>query len=92
MNDIQKAFGEWLDIDFRATLRGKRTIDRRVITLDEEFGRIIEARHGVIHRLHIDRDLQKHDISELLDVAMAVVDAFVDYLESQRCIRVRDRA
>ena len=92
MNDIQKAFGEWLDIDFRATLRGKRTIGRRVIALDEEFGRIIDARHGVIHRLHINRDLQKHDISELLDVAMAVVDAFVDHLESQRCIRVRDRA
>ena len=92
MDRIQKAFGEWLDIDFRATLREKRTIGRRVITLDEEFGRIIEARHGVIHRLHIDRDLQKHDISELLDVAMAVVDAFVDHLESQRCIRVRDRA
>ena len=90
MNDIQKAFGEWLDIDFRSTLRGNRKIGRRVIALDEEFGRIIKARHGVIHRLHIDRDLQKHSISELLDVAMAVVEAFVDHLESQLSLRIRD--
>ena len=92
LDSIQKAFDEWLGIDFRATLRRRRRIGRRVVTLDAEFGRIIEARHGVIHRLHIDRGLQKHGISELLDAAMAVVDAFVDHLESHRSMRVRDRA
>ena len=52
---------------------------------------MIEARHGVIHRLHIDRGLQKDGINELLDAAMAVIDAFVDHLESQRSMRIRDR-
>ena len=91
VHSIQEAFDEWLGIDFRGTLRRKRRVGRRVVTLEAELRRIIEARHGVIHRLHIDRGLQKHDISELLHVAMAVVDALVDHLESQRSMRIRDR-
>ena len=51
---------------------------------------MIEARHGLIHRLQIDSRLRKQGISELLDAAMAVIDAFVDYLESQRSMRDRD--
>ncbi len=50
---------------------------------------MIDARHGVIHRLHIDPRLRKQGISELLDTAMAVVDAFGDHLESQRSMRIR---
>ena len=92
LDSIQKAFGEWFGIDFRATLRVRRRIGRRVVTLESEFGRMIEARHGLIHRLQIDSGLRKHDISELLDAAMAVIDAFVDHLESQRSMRVRGRA
>ena len=90
MDSIQKAFGEWLEIDFRSTLCRRRRIGRRVVALDAEFAKMIEARHGVIHRLDIDGRLQKHGISELLDAAMAVVDAFVDHLESQRSMRIRD--
>ena len=64
----------------------------RLVTLDTELQRMIDARHGVIHRLQIDRGLRKHDISELLGTAMAVVDAFVDHLESERSMHIRDRA
>ena len=92
LDSIQKAFSEWLGIDFRATLRRRRRIGQRIVTLDAELARMIEARHGVIHRLHIDRELQKHGISELLDAAMAVIDAFVDHLESRRSMRIRARA
>ena len=92
LDSIQKAFKEWLEIDFRATLRRRRRIGQRVVTLDTELGRMIEARHGVIHRLHIDSKLRKQGISELLDLAMAVVDAFVDHLESHRSMRVRHGA
>ena len=55
---FQKAFCEWLGIDFRATLRRRRRLGKRVVTLDAEFGRMIEARHGVIHRLQIDPELR----------------------------------
>ena len=91
LDSIQKAFCEWLGIDFRATLRRRRRVGKRVVTLDTEFGRMIEARHGVIHRLQIDPELQKHGISEMLDTSVAVIDGFVDHLESQRSMRIRDR-
>ena len=91
LDSIQKAFCEWLGIDFRATLLRRRRVGKRVVTLDTEFGRMIEARHGVIHRLQIDPELQKHGISEMLDTSVAVIDGFVDHLESQRSMRIRDR-
>lgn len=52
---------------------------------------MINARHGVIHRFDLDRGLQKHGISQMLDTAMAIIDAFVDHLESHRSMRVRGR-
>ena len=91
LDSTQKAFREWLGIDFRATLRRRRRVGKRVVTLDTEFGRMIEARHGVIHRLQIDPELQKYGISEMLDTSVAVIDGFVDHLESQRSMRIRDR-
>ena len=92
LDSIQKAFREWFGIDFRATLRRRKRIGRRVVTLDAELGRMIDARHGVIHRLDIDTSLRKQGASELLDTAMAVIDTFVDHLESQRSMRIRYRA
>ena len=91
MDSIQRAFGEWFKIDFRAALRRRKRIGRRVVTLEAELRRIIEARHGIIHRLKIDRQLQKQDVSDLLEASMAVIDAFVDYLETQRSMRIQDR-
>ncbi|MDE0147258.1 MAG: hypothetical protein OXM58_02715 [Rhodospirillaceae bacterium] len=92
LDGIQRAFNEWFGMEFRKMLRRRRKVGQRLVTLDTELQRMIDARHGVIHRLHIDRDLRKHNISELLDTAMAVIDAFVDHLESERSMRIRDRA
>ena len=91
LNGIHRAFNEWFEMDIRQILRRRKRIGRWIVALDAELQRMIDARHGVIHRFHIDRGLRKHDISELLDTAMAVVDAFVDYLESEKSMRIRDR-
>lgn len=90
IDSTQKAFKEWLGIDFRGALRKRTKIGRRFTFLDEELVHMIEARHGVVHRLDIDRTLQKHGINELLDISLALVDAFVDYLETDRFMHVRD--
>ena len=90
LDSIQRAFDEWFGMDFRKILRRRRRIGRRIVTLDAELQRMIDARHGVIHRLHIDRGLRKQDVSELLDAAMAVADALVDHLESEKSMRIRD--
>ncbi len=90
LDGIQRAFNEWFGMDIRKILRRRTRIGRRIVTLDAALQRMIDARHGVIHRLYIDRGLRKHDISELLDTAMALVDAFVDHLESEKSMRIRD--
>ena len=92
MVSIQRAFDEWPDLDFQATLRRGWRIGLRVMALDAESERIIKARHGVIHRPHIDRSLQKHETSKLLDTAMAVVNAFVDHPELDGSVCDRDHA
>ena len=67
LDGIQRAFSEWFGMDIRKILRRRKRIGRRIVALDAELQRMIDARHDVIHRLHIDRDLRKPDISELLD-------------------------
>ena len=52
---------------------------------------MIEVRHEVIRRFHIDRGLQKHGISKLLEAAMAVIEVFIDRLKSLWSMRVWDR-
>ena len=50
LDSIQRAFSEWFGIDFWAILRRRRRVGRRVVVLATEFKKMIEARHGVIHR------------------------------------------
>ena len=52
----------------------------------------LEAIHTFAMRLPSPRcEREKHGISEMLDTSVAVIDGFVDHLESQRSMRIRDR-
>ena len=90
LDSIQSAFDTWLDINVMKVLRQRKRIGRRVRFLDDELKRIIAARHELIHRFQIDTGLGKQGISDLLRSTMAVIDAFVDYLQADKGMRIRD--
>lgn len=87
---IHNAFSEWFGIDFWKLLRQRKKIGKRVSLLENRLDQLIKFRHSVVHGLFIDVEMRKQQIQEVLDLALAVIDVFVDYLEKSRGKRIRD--
>lgn len=89
ISSIHNAFSDWFGIDFWKLLRKRKKVGRRISMLESRLNQLIEFRHGVIHRLSIDVEIRKQQIQEILDLALAVIDVFVDHLEKNhgKCIR-----
>ena len=90
IDSIHHAFNEWLSIDFWKILRNGKVPDDNLTLLDEALNRIIEFRHGIIHRYDIDRRLDHKQTVAIFDTAIAVIDEFVKYFEQKRGVSVRD--
>ena len=87
---IHKAFHDWFEIDVWHVLRRRRKIGRRLPVLEEHLNKMIEFRHGVVHRFALDRTLRKDGINELLELVVVVIDTFMDALETKRGVSIRD--
>lgn len=90
INSIHKALDEWFGIDFWKLLRQRKAVGRKRPRIDDAMHRLIADRHDVIHRFKLNHELRKEGIEEILDFAMVAIDAFIDYLESDRGKTIRD--
>jgi hypothetical protein len=90
ITSIHNAFSEWFGIDFWKLLRQRKKIGKRISLLENRLDQLIKYRHGVVHGLSIDVEMRKQQIQEVLDLALAVIDVFVDHLEKSRGKRIRD--
>lgn len=87
---IHRAFSDWFEIDSWKLLRRRRKIGKRLPILEKQFNELIQFRHGIVHGLLVNNELRKQEIQEILDLALAVVDTFVDYLEKARGKPIRE--
>lgn len=87
---IHNAFYEWFGIDFWKLLRQRKKIGKRISLLENRLDQLIKFRHSVVHGLFIDLEMRKQQIQEVLDLALAVIDVFVDHLEKSRGKPIRD--
>lgn len=87
---IHSAFFDWFGIDVWKLLRRRRRIGKRFPVLEKRLDELIQVRHGIVHRLAIDRDLTRKQTEQLLDLALAIVDTLVDHLEATRGLPIRD--
>lgn len=87
---IHSAFSDWFGIDFWKLLRRRKKVGKSLPILERRLDELIQVRHGIIHRLAIDRELNRKQIQEILDLALAVVDTLVDHLEVTRGHPIRD--
>jgi hypothetical protein len=87
---IHNAFKEWLGIDFWGLLRQRKKVGKHLPFLEQHLSHVIEFRHGVVHRLELDYDLDYDQIVEILDVAVVVIETFIDHLEQERGLKIRD--
>lgn len=87
---IHNAFSDWFGIDVWKLLRQRKKIGKRIPVLERRLDQLIKFRHSVIHGLSIDVEMRKQQIQEVLDLASAVIDVFVEHLEKKRRKPIRD--
>lgn len=90
LQSTSAAFKDWFGIDLWKFLRQRKKVGRRIILLEKQFNSIIQFRHGVVHRFELDLDLSRDEIIEVFDTAVVLIEAFVDFLETDRNIKIRD--
>ena len=83
LNQLNKAYRDWLNIDVRKILFKKKRIGRRVSFLEHRIAEIIQYRHGVVHHFEIDRSLTKEGYVAILDAVDASISEFLQFLEKK---------
>ena len=68
----------------------KEKIGKRIILLEKQLNNIIQFRHGVIHRFELDLDVNRDEIITILDSAIILMEAFIDYMETDRNVIIRN--
>ncbi|HEX5725895.1 MAG TPA: HEPN domain-containing protein [Longimicrobiaceae bacterium] len=90
IQSVHNAFYEWFGIDVWKLLRRRKRVGRRISVLERRLNHLIEFRHGIVHRFELDFGLGRDEISELLESARVLIEVFVDHLEQERGIKIRD--
>lgn len=87
---IHAAFNDWFGINFWSLIRRRKKVGKRIPLLEKRLNQVIEFRHGLVHRFELDLEIRKQDIEDILELAVALIDIFVDDLEKRRGIKIRD--
>ena len=83
INQLNKAYKDWLDIDVRKVLYKKRKIGRSITFLENRISEIIQLRHGVTHHFEIDRSLTKEGYIHILEAIENSLIEFISFLEKK---------
>jgi hypothetical protein len=90
IDSIHRAFAEWFSIDIWNILRSSKVPNDNLIVLADALKAIIEFRHGIIHRYEIDRQLNRKEITVILETSIAVIEVFTEHVERSRGFPVRE--
>lgn len=80
LNQLNKAYKDWLNIDVRGVLYKKKKIGNSVTFLENRISEIIQYRHGIIHHFEIDRSLTKKAYIDILDAISMSIDEFISFI------------
>ena len=88
LNQLNKAYKDWLAIDVRKILYKKKQIGKSIFLLDNKISEIIQYRHGIIHHFSIDKSLDKEEFIQILDAVLLSMEEFVFFLEKKYSIKI----
>lgn len=83
LNQLNKAYKDWLNIDVRRILYKKKKIGNSVTFLENRISDIIQYRHGIIHHFSIDRSLTKEGYLHILESVEKCLDEFISFIEEK---------
>lgn len=88
LDQLNKAYKEWLDIDVRKILFKKKRIGKSVAFLERRIAEIIQYRHGVVHHFALDTSLTRESFIEILDAVSLAIEEVVLFVERKYQIEV----
>lgn len=83
LNQLNKAYKDWLDIDVRKILYKKKRIGNSVTFLENRISEIIQYRHGIVHHFAIDRSLTKEGYIHILEAIGKGIGEFILFAEKK---------
>jgi hypothetical protein len=81
LDSIQKAYKEVLGIDIWKAIRRRRKVRKKRPLLSEALASLIGARHGVIHRFSLDKELDRDGFLHLLELVRTLIDVVAREVE-----------
>ncbi len=88
LDQLNKAYKDWLDIDVRKILFKKKRIGESVAFLENRISEIIQYRHGIVHHFAIDKSLTKDAYIHILDAISMAIEEFVLFIEKKYQIAI----
>jgi hypothetical protein len=88
LNQLSKAYKDWLNIDVKEVLYKKRRIGRSVTFLGNRIDEIIQYRHGVVHHFEMDPSLTKDKYLAILDAIEKAIVEFIAFLEGKYAVAI----
>lgn len=88
LDQLNKAYKDWLNIDIRGVLYKKKKIGSSIAFLENRIAEIIQYRHGIVHHFAIDKSLTKEAYIHMLDAISMSIDEFVLFVERKYKIKI----
>jgi len=83
LNQLNKAYKDWLNIDVKNILYKKKKVGNRITFLENRISDIIQYRHGIVHHFSIDRSLTKEDYIHILEAVEKSIIELLDFIEKR---------
>lgn len=88
LNQLNKAYKDWLDIDVRKILFKKKKVGNSITFLENRISEIIQYRHGIVHHFSIDRSLTKEGYINILEAIEKSIAEFIGFIEKKYEIKI----
>ncbi|PKP57908.1 hypothetical protein CVT91_09590 [Candidatus Atribacteria bacterium HGW-Atribacteria-1] len=92
INQINKAFKEWLGTDIRSILFKKKKIGKNVAFLENKISEIINFRHKIIHHFLFDNELTREKLINIFSTIKISFKEVVNALEDKYSIKIENHS
>lgn len=88
LNQLNKAYKEWLNIDVRNVLYKKKKVGNSIKYLENRIAEIIQYRHGIIHHFSLDKTLTKDGYIDILTAIEKSIEEVISFIEKKYDIKI----